>query len=59
MRSSVVLPAPFGPSRAVIPGKMLNETSLMATTLPNHRETRSTLIVGVVAAPRGHRPIAR
>jgi hypothetical protein len=39
MRSSVVLPAPFGPSRPVMPGAMSNVTSLTATTLPNQRDT--------------------
>ena len=46
MRSSVVLPAPLGPSRPVMPGAMSNVTSLTATTLPNQRETPSTRITG-------------
>ena len=42
MWSTVVLPAPFGPSRPVTPGRMSNDTSLTATTLPYHFETDST-----------------
>ena len=46
VRSSVVLPAPFGPSSAVTPGSTASETSLTATTPPNHFDTASTAIVG-------------
>src|SRR5215203_5028808 len=47
MRSSVVLPAPLGPRRPVMPGMMSNDTSLTATTLPNQRETSLTRMMGV------------
>ena len=46
VRSSVVLPAPFGPSSAVTPGSTASDTSLTATTPPNHFDTASTAIVG-------------
>ena len=39
MCSSVDLPAPFGPSRPVTPGRASNVTSLTATTLPYQRDT--------------------
>ena len=39
-RSRVVLPAPFGPSSAVMPGSTTSETSLTATTPANQRDTR-------------------
>src|SRR3954466_2359799 len=42
--SRVDLPAPFGPSRPVIPAPMLNVMSLTATTLPYQRDTRSRTI---------------
>ena len=38
MCSSVVLPAPLGPSRPVTPGPSVMLTSLTATTLPYQRE---------------------
>src|SRR6478609_4301308 len=44
---SVDFPAPFGPSRAVMPGPMPNVTSDTATTSPYHFETWSTMIVGL------------
>ena len=37
----VDLPAPFGPSNPVIPGPIVIDTSLTATTLPNQRDTLS------------------
>ena len=49
IRNSVVFPAPFGPSRPVMPGRTSNETSLTATTLPNQRETPFTRITGASA----------
>ena len=52
MRSRVVLPAPLGPSRPVIPGYTSKETSLTATTLPNHFETSSTRMIGVRSLDR-------
>jgi hypothetical protein len=52
MRSSVVFPAPLGPSSPVMPGMMSNVTSLTATTAPNQRDTAFTLITGAgVGAP--------
>ena len=39
MWRSVVLPAPFGPSRPVMPAATSKVTSLTATTLPYQRET--------------------
>jgi hypothetical protein len=48
MRSSVVLPAPFGPNNPVMPGITSNVTSLTATTLPNQRDTPCTRITGFV-----------
>ena len=50
MCRSVLLPAPFGPSRPVIPGETLNEMPFTATTFPYQRETSSRTIVGVVTA---------
>ena len=44
IRSIVDLPAPFGPSSAVIPGPMSKLTSETATTFPNHFETPRTSI---------------
>src|SRR5665811_838062 len=38
MRSNVVLPAPFGPSRPVTPGPKPQLTSETATFCPNHLE---------------------
>src|SRR3954447_9650401 len=73
MCSTVVLPAPFGPSRPVTPGCRLMLMSLTATTLPYQRETfcRSTVLTvlpfvrsaGLRKAhssnsQRGHLPIA-
>src|SRR5262245_52928421 len=46
----VVLPAPLGPSRPVIPGPRANVMSLTATTGPYQRDTRSRTI-GAVGAP--------
>src|SRR5215475_1693016 len=48
MCSTVVLPAPFGPSRPVTPGPSAIVTSLTATTLPYHRDTaaRSIALIG-------------
>jgi hypothetical protein len=40
----VVLPAPFGPSRPVIPGPNANVMSLTATTGPYQRDTLSRTI---------------
>ncbi len=47
MCSSVVLPAPFGPSSPVTPGRRVMVTSLTATTLPYQRETpvSSTVLI--------------
>src|SRR3954462_5163277 len=39
MCSTVVLPAPFGPSRPVTPGSKVMLMSLTATTLPYQRDT--------------------
>src|ERR1700761_4457953 len=49
MCSTVVLPAPFGPSRPVTPGCRDMLMSLTATTLPYQRETfcRSTVLTGL------------
>src|SRR3954452_18396264 len=46
MCRTVVLPAPFGPSRPVTPGFSVMVMSLTATTLPYQRETltRSTVV---------------
>ena len=41
MRRRVVLPAPFGPSRPVMPEPMFSVMSLTATTFPNHLDTES------------------
>ena len=48
MCRSVDLPAPFGPSRPVMPGRRMNEMSLTATTLPYQRDASwsSTAAVG-------------
>ena len=46
MCSRVLLPAPLGPSSPVTPGETSNEISLTATTLPYHRDTPSSAIVG-------------
>ena len=46
-RMSVVLPAPFGPSRPVTPGPNEQLSSDSATFGPNHTETSSTSTVGV------------
>src|SRR5688572_21917574 len=48
----VDLPAPFGPSRPVTPGRIVMVTSLTATTLPNHRETPATSR-RLIRGPRG------
>src|SRR5215217_500048 len=40
--STVVLPAPFGPSRPVMPAPTSKETSFTATTSPYQRETWET-----------------
>ena len=65
MCSTVVLPAPFGPSSPVTPGPSVIVMSLTATTLPYHLDTprRSTMlavadgaigsIVAVIAPPSG------
>ena len=53
MRSSVVLPAPLGPSRPVMPGVTSKLTSLTATTLPNQRDTPSTRMTGAGVAAHG------
>src|SRR4051812_35938731 len=45
-RISVDLPAPFGPSSAVTPGRTANVTWLMATRSRNHFDTWSTTMVG-------------
>src|SRR3954453_16584818 len=45
-RSTVDLPAPFGPSSAVTPGPTVNDTSETATTLRNHLLTRSNRTIG-------------
>ena len=45
MRSSVVLPAPLGPSRPVRPGPNEHERSETATFCPNHFETSVTSMV--------------
>src|SRR5690606_28452213 len=47
IRSSVVFPAPFGPSSPVIPGPNEHDTSDTATLVPNHFDTPFTLTVGV------------
>ena len=47
----VVLPAPFGPSRPVIPGPRAKVMSLTATTLPYQRETPSSTMAA--AGPAG------
>ena len=47
MWSSVVLPAPLGPSSPVIPGPRLNVMSLTATTLPYHRAALINSIAGL------------
>ncbi len=44
-RSRVDLPAPFGPSNAVTPGSMANETSDTATRAPKALDTLSTTTV--------------
>ena len=46
MRSRVVLPAPFGPSRPVIPGPNEQETLETATFWPNHLEISVISMVG-------------
>ena len=53
MFSSVVLPAPLGPSRPVTPGPSVKETPFTATTFPYQRETSatSTAASGVPAIP--------
>ena len=62
MWSRVDLPAPFGPSSPVTPGRRANEMSLTATTLPYQRETSwsSTVAVGSsgAATPDGARTAA-
>src|SRR5262245_5132858 len=45
-RSSVVFPAPFGPSSAVTPGSTASVTPLTATTPPNQRDRPSIAIDG-------------
>ena len=57
-RSRVVLPAPFGPSSAVMPGSTTSETSLTATTPANQRDTASTTIVGCAPLPLIRAPAA-
>src|SRR5580765_4567198 len=55
----VDLPAPFGPSRPVIPDPRLKLMSLTATTLPYQRETRSRTIGWLASggpAPGGPAP---
>src|SRR5690606_8663022 len=47
-RRSVVLPAPFGPSRPVMPGPNEHDTSDTATFVPNHFDTPCTITVGCV-----------
>ena len=42
-RMSVVLPAPFGPSRPVTPGPNEHDTSVSATFWPNHTDTPADL----------------
>src|SRR5262245_2423127 len=57
MCSTVVLPAPFGPSRPVIPGPSDIVTSLTATTLPSHRDAAARsmdlMLRLLVHPPRG------
>ena len=53
MRSRVVFPAPFGPSKPVMPGYTCRDTSLTATTLPNHLEMPRTSMVGSIVAVWG------
>ena len=43
----VDLPAPFGPSRPVTPGRRSKLTSLTATTFPNQREAPSIWTVAI------------
>ena len=56
MRSSVVLPAPLGPSSPVMPGMTSKVTSLTATTLPNQRETPSTRITAFARCASWRQP---
>ena len=49
MRSSVVLPAPLGPSKPVTPGPKAQVRSDTATFWPNHLETARTSTVGFAA----------
>ena len=53
MCSTVLLPAPFGPSSPVMPGETVNDMPLTATTFPYQRETSSSTIVasGVTSTP--------
>ncbi len=50
------MPAPFGPSSAVMPGPIVKATSDTATTSPNHFETWSSSIMATSAAPTGPAP---
>src|SRR5689334_3699110 len=54
MCSTVVLPAPLGPSRPVTPGASVMVTPLTATTLPYQRETavRSTVLICALRSAR-------
>ncbi len=49
--SKVLLPAPFGPSKPVIPGATSKEMPFTATTFPYQRDTSRTAMV----APGGVR----
>ena len=49
------MPAPFGPSSAVIPGPMSKLTSETATTFPNHFETPRTSISASPVRALAHR----
>ena len=53
MCSSVVLPAPLGPSRPVTPGPTVKLMSLTATTLPYQREACSTSMTGAAGELAG------
>ena len=51
MFSSVVFPAPFGPSNPVTPGSSAKEMPFTATTFPYQRETSTTSTAGPGAVP--------
>src|SRR5439155_3514121 len=46
--STVDFPAPFGPSRPVMPEPIVHDTALTATTLPYHRDTSCSSMVAVI-----------